>query len=394
MKRVALVTALSLATILVVFLLWQFRTVVWLFVLSLAVAATVRPLVNRLIARKVPAGIALLAVYLIGIAALVALIVAVSQPIALEAQHVANDFTSTYENIVATWPKGSQLQRMISAQLPAANALLAQSSGSQGLNLAQTALGFTLSVVDMVSQAFLVLVLSMYWSADQVRFERLWLSLLQARNRVPARNIWRSVELGVGAYIRSEIWQSLLALLVLSVGYALIGVRYPMLLALVGAVFWFIPLVGGALVVAAALGVGLISGPLVALGTVLLTLAALAVLELVVEPRMFNRKQYNPILILLVMLGMTDAFGVFGLILGPPLAVAIQICLTVITNQVMPAAAGVMQPAMDPLAPQVVPIHDRLGMVRQLLSQMDSPSPRLLNMTERLEGLIKDLDHL
>jgi predicted PurR-regulated permease PerM len=246
----------------------------------------------------------------------------------------------------------------------------------------------------MVSQAFLVLVLSMYWSADQVRFERLWLSLLQARNRVPARNIWRSVELGVGAYIRSEIWQSLLALLVLSVGYALIGVRYPMLLALVGAVFWFIPLVGGALVVAAALGVGLISGPLVALGTVLLTLAALAVLELVVEPRMFNRKQYNPILILLVMLGMTDAFGVFGLILGPPLAVAIQICLTVITNQVMPAAAGVMQPAMDPLAPQVVPIHDRLGMVRQLLSQMDSPSPRLLNMTERLEGLIKDLDHL
>jgi predicted PurR-regulated permease PerM len=231
MKRVALVTALILATLLVVFLVWQFRTVVMLFILSLAAAATVRPLINWLVVRKVPAGAALLTVYVLGITTLVVLIAAVSQPLVQETQRVANDFTSSYENALATWPKGNPLQQMIASQLPAVNSLLAQSDGSQGLTLAQTALGFTLSVVDVVSQTFLVLVLSLYWSADQVRFERLWLSLLQTRHRVPARNIWRSVEAGLGAYIRSEFGQSLLAVFVLSIGYFLIGVRYPMPLA-------------------------------------------------------------------------------------------------------------------------------------------------------------------
>ena len=340
MKRVALFTALVMATLLVVLLLWQFRAVVWLFILSLAVAATVRPLIERLVHRGVPTGVALLAVYLLGILALAGLIVAISQPLVQEMQHLANDFINTYENVLSTWPKGSLVQQMVAAQLPVANALLAEVTGSQGMALAQTALGFTLSVADMVSQAFLVLVLSLYWSVDQVRFERLWLSLLQTKDRVSARNIWRSVEVGLGAYIRSEFGQSLLAVLVLSVGYTLIGVRYPVLLALVGGVFWFIPLVGGALVFLVALGVGLLGGPLVAAETLVLTLVVLAALELVVEPRLFNRKQYNPILILLVMIAMTDAFGVLGLILGPPFAVAIQISLTEITNQVIPVGAG------------------------------------------------------
>ena len=394
MKRVALFTALVMATLLVVLLLWQFRAVVWLFILSLAVAATVRPLIERLVHRGVPTGVALLAVYLLGIVALAGLIVAISQPLVQEMQHLANDFINTYENVLSTWPKGSLVQQMVAAQLPVANALLAGVTGSQGIALAQTALGFTLSVADMVSQAFLVLVLSLYWSVDQVRFERLWLSLLQTKDRVSARNIWRSVEVGLGAYIRSEFGQSLLAVLVLSVGYTLIGVRYPVLLALVGGVFWFIPLVGGALVFLVALGVGLLGGPLVAAETLVLTLVVLAALELVVEPRLFNRKQYNPILILLVMIAMTDAFGVLGLILGPPFAVAIQISLTEITNQVIPVGAGVAQPSSSQVAPQVASIRDRLATVRQLLTQMDAPSPRLLNLTERLEGLVKDLDHL
>ena len=377
-----------------VLILWQFRTVVGLFILSLAVAATLRPLIERLVARKVPSGIALVGVYLVGIALLAGLIVAISQPLAHEIQEMANDFVITYNTFLSTWPKGNLVQQMIVAQLPAAEELFAQATNSQGIVIAQTALGFTLSVADVISQTFLVLVLSLYWSADQVRFERLWLSLLQTKDRVSARRIWRSVEIGLGAYIRSEFGQSLLAVMVFSIGYTLIGVRYPVLLALIGAVFWFIPLVGGGLVFVAALAIGSLSGPLVALVTVVFTIGVLAFLELVVEPRLFNRKSYNPILILLVMIAMTDAFGVSGLILGPPLAVAIQICLTELSDQVIPVAARVSQPEEHQVTTQVVSIRERLAQVRAMLTQMDTQSPRLLNMTERLEGLVKDIDQL
>jgi hypothetical protein len=42
----------------------------------------------------------------------------------------------------------------------------------------------------------------------------------------------------------------------------------------------------------------------------------------------------------------------------------------------------------------VISIRDRLAQVRAMLTQMDTPSPRLLNMTERLEDLVKEIDQL
>ncbi len=47
MKRVAVAATVSLATLMAVVLLWRFAGVAALFVISLAVAATVRPWSNR-----------------------------------------------------------------------------------------------------------------------------------------------------------------------------------------------------------------------------------------------------------------------------------------------------------------------------------------------------------
>jgi predicted PurR-regulated permease PerM len=257
-------------------------------------------------------------------------------------------------------------------------------------------LGVTLSLVDFISQTILVLVLSLYWSADRVRFERLWLSLLPAEQRVRARTIWGAVETGVGAYIRSELVQSLIAVLVLSVGYTLIGIRYPVLIALTVALLWLVPLVGGLLALVVVLAAGLLSGPLAAGGAVALTVALLAVLEMKVEPRMFDRKSYNAILVLVVMIAMTDAFGLPGLVVAPALAVAIQICIAELTSPIVPVVAGtpsiVSQPSAAQATPQVAQIRDRLTTVHTILKQMDEPSPSLVNMADRLEGLVKRLD--
>jgi hypothetical protein len=251
-------------------------------------------------------------------------------------------------------------------------------------------------VADGISHLLLILVLSLYWSSDQVRFERLWLSLLRSEQRARARTIWRDAEAGLGAYIRSELIQSLLAVLFLSVAYTVIGLQYPVAVALVAAVLWFVPLVGGLLVLGLVAVAGLITSPVIAVVAVAITIAVLAVLELFVEPKLFERKSYNPILALLIMIAMADAFGLLGLIAAPPLAVAVQICLSELANPVMPVAGGVTsvvrQPASTQVTPQVTDLRNRLAMVRQMLSQMKEPSPRLVNMTERLEGLIKELD--
>ena len=45
------------------------------------------------------------------------------------------------------------------------------------------------------------------------------------------------------------------------------------------------------------------------------------------EPRLFNRRRYNSLFIVLAVIGLAETFGILGLLLGPMLAVAIQATL-------------------------------------------------------------------
>jgi putative permease len=398
MRRVAWFTAIVLATLTGVIVLWQFRAVLGLFVLSLVVAAAVRPVIDWLVQRRLPVGLAMLLVYLVGLGFVAGLLWLISPSLFDDIQRAANRFVMEYDRIIAEWPRGSMFQQMVAAQLPPANDLFGELAGQRGVLLAETALGVTLSLFDLVGQGLLILVLSLYWSADQVRFERLWLSLLPAERRARARTIWRVAEQGVGAYIRSELLQSLIAVLVLSVGYTIAGVEYPVLLAVVSAVLWLIPLVGGLLVLVVVGLVGLLTSPLVAGVAVVFTLVVLLLLEWQVEPRLFDRKDYNSILVLLVMIAMADAFGLLGLIVAPAFAVAIQIALSELTNPVVPIAAGTPSAVAQPvtatvtatMSPQIDQIRARLSEVRAMIGRMEQPSPRLISMANRLEELVKD----
>ena len=83
-------------------------------------------------------------------------------------------------------------------------------------------------------QIAIILILSLYWSADQFRFERLGLSLLPEQHHTKAIHVWRSMEAGVGEYLRSELIQSVLTGLLLWLGFSALGIRYPVLACPVG----------------------------------------------------------------------------------------------------------------------------------------------------------------
>jgi predicted PurR-regulated permease PerM len=102
--------------------------------------------------------------------------------------------------------------------------------------------------------------------------------------------IWRTVEPDIGAYIRGEVIQSLLAGLLLGLGYWLLGSPYPALLALAGALACLIPVVGAALAVIPVLLVGLLTSVQLSLFTALYTLVVLIALGVWVKPRLFNRR--------------------------------------------------------------------------------------------------------
>jgi hypothetical protein len=170
-----------------------------------------------------------------------------------------------------------------------------------------------------------------------------------------------------------------LAAMLLGVGYWLLGSPYPALLALVGALAWLIPVVGVALAIILPLLMGLLSSIQISLFTVLYTLIVLFALQVWVEPRLFKRTWDNPILTLVILLAMADAFGLVGILIAPPLSAVCQILLNLLISSRSNAEVVI----------QVSDLKDRQANLFALIEEMDSlPPPLVASSMERLTDLL------
>ena len=384
MKRVVWVTAIVLTTLGLLILFWQLRIAVALFLFSLAVAAALRPAVDGLVARGFKRGLAILLVYLVGLGVLGGLLTLAASRLLTELELGTNQLTSAYEQIFRTWPQGTSFQQLLVERLPPPDELFKAIAGERGAMLARTVLGVAQGFFSGLSSLFIVIVLSIYWSSDRDHFERLWLSLLPSKERTRARDIWRSIEKGVGSYVRSEVIQSLLAAILLWLGYRLMGLQYPVLLALTGALLWLIPWLGALLAVILPVIMGFTIHPALAAAAAVYTLLVLLLLEVVVEPRFFNRRRYSSLLVIIIVVAMANAYGLVGLIVAPPLAAAIQIFFSNLARTA-PTNESV-QPGV-----QVANLRTRLEKVQEMVAgRGEETLPEMESLLGKLAELIDE----
>lgn len=378
-RRLLIIGMAVMVTTLGLLLLWQFRVVVVYVLFSLALAAAVRPLVKRLSGRSRPARLGLSLLYLLVVLAFGLLLILSIDAAVSELQQLGNQLAVQGEWRQPEWLAGTSFQQMWDERVPGPSALFDAVVGDQGQLILPTLLGYTQGIVSLISAALVILFLSVYWSIDQVHFERLWLSLLPAGRRAQVRDIWRTVEPEIGAYIRNEAIQSLLAGLLLALGYWLLGSPYAVVLALVGAAALLIPMVGSVLVVVMALVVGLLTSVELSLSAALFTVAVLVALKRWVEPRLFKREHYNPILTVVILIALADAFGFLGIIVAPPLSATCQILWSRLVSQRTVSGA----------AAQISDLKEREAQLWATIKEMDEPPPLVTSSLGRLTSLLE-----
>ncbi len=369
-----------MTTLLALVVLWQFRIVFVYVLISLALAAALRPLVSRLVGRGFVVRVAWILLYLVALSSFGFLLFLTGETAINEIQQLAHTVSVQDAWRLPIGLEGSSLQQALVARLPPPSKLFEAVTGDQGQLVLPVLLGFTQGIGGVVSGVLVILFLSIYWSISQIHFERLWLSLLPSDQRKQARDIWRTIEPDIGAYIRSEVVQSLLAGLLLGLGYWLLGSPYTTLLALVGALAWLIPVVGALLAVILPLLMGLLTSVQLSLFTALYTLVVLVALQVWVEPRLFRRKWDNPILTLVILLAMADVFGLPGIIVAPPLSAVCQILWNLlVSNRAVSGAAA-----------QVSDLKERQARVWDTIRAMNEPPMALVTSSmERLTHLIE-----
>lgn len=384
MKQLAQLTVVVLLTLLLLLVLWQLRSVVLIFLWALAIAAALNAPINLLIERGLPKTGAILLVYLAAFGSLGLLVAALLMPMLQEIDPLVQRLIEQYGIV-----QGGLLERVgdrtvFIQRLPSTEQVATWLATSQGEELAQTAVGVTQVIGNILGQLALAIVIAIYWTADQTRFERLWLSLLSPERRTWARLFWHKMQANVGAYIRSEVAQSVIAGALLTVGYWAIGIEAPFTLALIVAVAWLLPLIGVLIAISTTIIFGSLISPLVTVIAVGYTILVLAAVDYFLERQLYQLERRWGVLVILVMLMLGDAFGIAGLIVAPPLAIALQFLINGLLER-GPTIQGINETQVNDLEQ----IRTRLESVQARLAQADSESsPRLANLVERLETLL------
>jgi putative permease len=387
-RRIAVNSAVIFATLVVVVLLYEFRDALIIFLLSLSVAAALRPFVEKGNQKGLPRTLALILVYLLVIGAITLIAIMVGGSLLNELQVLVDRLARAYDRIWLEWPEGTEVQKTLIAQLPAPADLYNVFSIDRQNSAMQALLGLTVSSATLFTKIFAIIFLSFYWSLDQVHFERLWLSLFPVESRARYRDIWRAVELDFGLYMRSEVLQSLLVGVILGVGFWAIGLPYPTLLAVFGALVWLIPWLGGVLAVLPVALVGFSTGLVTGITVSLYTILTLFVMDLVIEPRFLRRRQYSSLLTILLILVLSEPFGLFGFIIAPPLAAAIELVIRYsLQSRVTPFSLESIK--------RIIELRQRIHQVRETVhNSITVVEPQTLNILERLETLVDRADQV
>ena len=371
-----------MTTVLSLAILWQFHIVVVYVIISITIAATIRPLVDRIKGRNLVLRIIWILLFLVVMAGIGFLIFLASKAAIQEIQHLANTVSIRDKWQLPIWLQGTTFENALLPRLPQPSKLFQALTGEHGQLVLPTLLGLTQGLAGTVSAAFVILFLSIYWIINQINFERLWLSLLQTEHRKRARGIWRNIERDLGAYIRTQMAYSLMAGILFGLGYWLLGSPYPALLALTGALACLIPVVGVVLAIIPPFIIGLLTGPELSIFTMLYTILILIILGIWVKPRLFKRQWDNPILTIITLMIMASAFGFIGIFIAPPVSAIFQILWHILVSHRYSSAAST----------QVSDLRERHTKVLETIQTMAETPPVVTSSMARLTELINQAE--
>lgn len=288
------------------------------FIIAMIISYVLNPVVNLLNARKVPRPIAVLLIYAVFIASLTVILMNFIPmfmrqlkelnehlpELGLKAQFMINSFN-----------RNELLPPSVREGLNEALFKL-EASFSEGITSFVNDIG---STINMMFVAFIIPFLVFYMLKDFKLIERTTLTFVPKKHRREMIRLFLDIDDALGNYIRGQFIVCLIVGTLAYIGYWLVGMPYPLLLASIVAVFNIIPYLGPFFGAAPAL----IMASTISWKMVLLVAAVNLVVQIlegnVISPQVVGRSLHmHPLMIIFALLVGGEFAGVIGLILAVP----------------------------------------------------------------------------
>jgi predicted PurR-regulated permease PerM len=329
---VPLVVLAWLAVLLVVaWLLGHVTHALLILVVSAIVAFALSPVVD-LLQRWLPRVLAIAIAYVVGFALLVGLLSVVVLSAVTETNSLVHSLPGYAARAQRTLPQLIELLGRFGitpGEVNQAQGRLIEYLQGIGTQAASDAFDFVRTVLGAIVDTVLVLILSIYLVANGPRMV-VWLREHAPRSQASRANLTIAiVNQVVGGYVRGTLTMALLVGLLVGVGMGVLGVRYALLLGILAFFMEFVPVLGVIISGAVCVIVALLQSPILAL----LVLGYFVVVHViegdVIGPRIMARAVgIHPAVALLALVAGSELFGLWGALLGAPLAGLVQAFVT------------------------------------------------------------------
>lgn len=307
----------------VVLALWTLRSMIVWAVLGLFLALALAPVVNGLVRRRWPRGLAVSAVFLLAALLLGGLIALFVPMLGAQGRELVDRAPELFEKVRGLGPirwadDHFQIVEKVRAGV-----------GDQAGNAARPALAFAGGVVHAITGAITIVVLGIFFLmfGEGVLDQALqWLPLAR---RAHAKTLATRMSQVVSGYMAGTIVVASIGGVVMGTTMAILGVPYFLPLALLMILLGVVPVIGTTVAAVVIVGVTFASaGSTPALVCAGVYLAYQQVENHVLQPIVQTRTlKMNPLLIVLALLVGTGLFGILGALLSLPVAGALKVLL-------------------------------------------------------------------
>jgi len=325
------VIAVAIAVLLYVFAQHIPRTIS-IFLIAAFIAFGLQPIVRRLTARGMAKPLAitvvfvvLLAIIIVGLFVIVPLTIAQLQALIVNAP--------SYIISLGDWSHGFEawLQSKIPGlNLPAGAFDVSQLGSARLTSLATGTLTSLGAILIGTATAFFVafssIVLSFFFLLNDQQIVEAFASLFPAKRRATARKLASEVTETFGSYISGQVLVSAITGVVVAVASALFGFKFSLILGIITAVAYAVPVIG--MLIAQGIAVVLCApqGGWMILWVQIVMFVMARVSDNILVPRIMGQSVgVSPIGVMFAVFAGGELFGIPGLLLGIPAAALVKI---------------------------------------------------------------------
>ncbi|KIL37224.1 permease [Cohnella kolymensis] len=326
----------TILLLLVLYLLSLVRPMIWSiydflravfapFLIAMIISYMLNPIVNLLHNRKVPRTAAVLLIYAVFIAACVVILMNVIPMFIEQVKELNEHLPEMIMRAQTLFDQFNNNNDLPDSVRDGVNRSLAGLEHQIEVRIA----GFLNNIDAIVNVLFIAMIvpfLAFYMMKDMDVFERAALKYVPRAQRKHTVRLLKDIDHALGSYIRGQLLVSIFTGVFAYIGYLLIGMPYPLLMAGFVALFDIIPYLGpffGAL--PALLMAATISWEMVVL-VIVVNMICQNLESNVVSPQVVGRTmRMHPLTIILVLLVGGELAGLVGMILAVPFYAAMKV---------------------------------------------------------------------